>query len=61
MKANMLIHVGRKHCASYVPAFNGVCSGCTKPFSSEGGYYYHALQCFAAPADVAEKLGALTV
>jgi hypothetical protein len=61
MKANLIIHIGRRHCESWIPPFTEAgCTGCKKTFTSEGGYYYHALQCFAAPPDTSEKLALLT-
>ena len=62
MKANLIIHIGRRHCSDWIPPFTeaGGCGGCKKSFTSEGGYYYHALQCFAAPPDASEKLALLT-
>jgi uncharacterized Zn-finger protein len=57
MKANLLIHIGRKHGDGWVPtAENNVCSGCDKSFSSATAYYYHAVQCFTPPPSIAEKL-----
>jgi hypothetical protein len=65
MKANLLIHIGRKHGAGWIPApamtkdddVKGCeCSGCTRPFSSATAYYYHAIQCFAAPPEMLAKL-----
>ncbi len=56
IRANMVIHVGRKHGAGWIPAYEktGVCGGCTKSFASATAYFYHAVQCFAsvAPAPV---------
>jgi len=57
MKVNLIIHIGRRHCASWIPPYSEEgCNGCKKPFTSEGGYYYHALQCFAAPPECSEKM-----
>jgi len=57
MKANLVIHIGRKHGAGWIPAMesNG-CTGCKKQFTSVTAYYYHAVQCFQAPDDVADKI-----
>ena len=52
MKANMLIHITRKHGATHVPPVGTgacVCSRCTKPFASATAYYYHAHDCFEVP------------
>jgi hypothetical protein len=65
MKANLLIHVGRKHGSGWITApevgeaKSLGCTGCKKSFSSPGAYYYHAVQCFTAPPDIAEKLAML--
>jgi len=56
MKANLIIHIGRKHGAGWIPPVGADCSGCKKTFSSATAYYYHAVQCFTAPPDIAEKL-----
>jgi hypothetical protein len=57
MKANMLIHIGRKHGDGWIPVVSGVgacdCTGCKKSFSSATAYYYHAVHCFTAPAEIA--------
>jgi uncharacterized C2H2 Zn-finger protein len=51
MKANLLIHIGRKHGAGWIPpASDGSCTGCKKEFSSVTAYYYHAVQCFRSQA-----------
>jgi hypothetical protein len=51
MKANLLIHLGRKHGAGWIPDLkDGTCTGCKKQFSSATAYYYHAVQCFHAQA-----------
>jgi len=50
MKANLIIHIGRKHGAGWIPPSEaGACQGCKKQFSSETAYYYHAVGCFTAP------------
>jgi len=62
MKANLIIHIGRKHGAGWIPApIDNACSGCKKEFSSVTAYYYHAVQCFRslAPASAATGLNAL--
>ena len=48
MKANMVIHIARKHCGTTVPAMTGacVCPSCQKSFASATAYYYHAAGCF---------------
>jgi hypothetical protein len=64
MKANLLIHIGRKHGAGWIPPLTktGICSGidCGKMFVSPTAYYYHAVQCFAAPVEMSDKLALLT-
>jgi hypothetical protein len=48
-KANLLIHVARKHGDGWIPARNGDgCAGCSRTFASDTAYYYHAFQCFDA-------------
>jgi hypothetical protein len=49
-KANLLIHVARKHSDAWIPCRekSGVCTGCTRTFASDTAYYYHAVQCFDA-------------
>ena len=60
MKANLLIHIGRKHGNGWVPSMdNNVCVGCAKSFSSATAYYYHAVQCFTPPPSMIEKLAIL--
>lgn len=58
MKNNLIIHIGRKHGAGWIPELcaDGTCGGCKKEFSSDTSYYYHAVQCFQAPAEIATKL-----
>jgi hypothetical protein len=60
VKSNLLIHIGRKHGAGWVPPVSVTsactCGGCDKEFSSATAYYYHAVSCFV---DVApEKIEA---
>ena len=51
MKANLTIHIGRKHGAGWIPpATDGACTGCKKEFSSVTAYYYHAVHCFLKQA-----------
>ena len=53
MKANLIIHIGRKHGGGWIPPMDttcSACSGCKKPFASPTAYYYHAATCFTAPA-----------
>jgi len=58
MKANLIIHIGRKHGDDWIPEFNGTsCSGCSRDFASPTAYYYHAVQCFKTPAIFASTLG----
>ena len=46
-KPNLLMHIGRKHGAGWIPKQeNGCCVGCKKQFASSAAYYYHAVQCF---------------
>jgi len=53
MKANLIIHIGRKHGDGWIPPLadgtNG-CTGCKRVFASPTAYYYHAVTCFTAPA-----------
>jgi hypothetical protein len=44
MKANMTIHIARKHMKE-IPPYSDSCSGCNKHFASATAYYYHALSC----------------
>lgn len=62
VKSNLLIHVGRMHGAGWIPcsANDGSCTGCKKTFSSATAYYYHAVQCFKAPDEMADKIAMLT-
>jgi len=56
MKANLIIHIGRKHGGDWIPAMGADgCVGCKKQYSSATAYYYHAVQCFReqAPPTVA--------
>ena len=59
MKANLVIHIGRKHGAGWIPSpsEDGNCTGCKKSFSSVTAYYYHAVKCFTAPPEIAKSLG----
>ena len=63
MKANLVIHIGRKHGDGWIPGVTGAgaceCTGCKRPFSSATAYYYHAVSCFAAPADLQDKMACL--
>jgi hypothetical protein len=63
MKANLIIHIGRKHGEGWIPALSdtGSCTGCKKSFASPTAYYYHAVQCFNAPEAIAEALSLNTV
>ena len=57
MKANLIIHIGRKHGKGWIPAMDASgCTGCKKEFSSATAYYYHAVQCFQAPTEIADCL-----
>ena len=63
MKANLIIHIGRKHGAGWIPSLDktGVCSGCCqKTFESVTAYYYHAVTCFTAPDEMLDKLALIT-
>jgi hypothetical protein len=64
MKANLIIHIGRKHGEGWIPppSADGACTGCKRSFSSVTAYYYHAVQCFHANAsdDIVEKLAMVT-
>ncbi len=60
MKANLIIHIGRRHGTGWIPAAEeGICTGCSKQFSSATAYYYHAVQCFDAPENMKAKLAAI--
>jgi hypothetical protein len=62
MKANLMIHIGRKHGSGWIPNFTEAgCSGCKKTFSSVTAYYYHAVKCFTAPNNITEHLKAMDV
>lgn len=63
MKANLVIHIGRKHGAGWIPkaSDDGSCSGCKKSFSSVTAYYYHAVKCFQAPSNIAECMTTMTI
>jgi hypothetical protein len=51
MKANLTIHIGRKHGDGWIPpAKDDTCTGCNKSFASVTAYYYHAVQCFQSQA-----------
>ncbi len=62
MKANLVIHIARKHGDGWIPSVPTVggatCSGCDRNFSSPTAYYYHAAACFyeKAPEAIAEFL-----
>jgi hypothetical protein len=64
MKNNMMIHIGRKHGSGWIPEAETkvecLCNGCATVFNSDTAYYYHAISCFEAPADIAEKLALLS-
>jgi hypothetical protein len=56
-KANLLIHIGRKHGESWIPAMKeGRCTGCNKICSSVTAYCYHAVRCFDAPDEIKAAL-----
>jgi len=61
MRPNLLIHIGRKHGVGWIPPLDldCVCKGCDKQMASAGAYAYHAVQCFAAPPDIAVKLATI--
>ena len=63
MKANLVIHIGRKHGTGWIPkaSDDGACSDCKKSFSSVTAYYYHAVKCFQAPSNIAESLTAMGI
>ena len=50
MKANMVIHIARKHGGTWVKPASDICTGCKKTFASATAYYYHALECFKSEA-----------
>ena len=58
MKANLIIHIGRKHGDSWIPELSdtGSCTGCKKTFASPTAYFYHAVQCFNTPPVFREAL-----
>jgi hypothetical protein len=60
VKANMLIHIGRKHGKDWIPpmSVDGCCTGCERSFASVTAYCYHAVGCFKAPEDLAASLAA---
>jgi hypothetical protein len=62
MKANLLIHIARKHCIKWIPADaeDHACSGCEKEFSSSTAYYYHAIQCFKVPETFLQQIRVLS-
>jgi hypothetical protein len=66
MKANLVIHIARKHGAGWIPdvptSGGAICSGCDRSFASPTAYYYHAATCFAAkaPATITDFLGVAT-
>ena len=62
VKSNLLIHVGRMHGSGWIPSLEngGDCAGCKRSFSSATAYYYHAVQCFTPPDDIADKIAMLT-
>jgi len=69
MKANLIIHIGRKHGSGWIPPLDksGACSGCSdstsgcsKTFESATAYYYHAVMCFTAPEEMTDKLALIT-
>lgn len=62
-KYNMLIHIGRRHGAGWIPVMapgNG-CIGCRRTFSSETAYAYHATVCFAEDAPFSLELSPAAV
>ena len=63
MKANLLIHIGRKHGEGWIPdptaAGECICNGCKRGFGSVTAYYYHAVQCFTAPESLSGALSSL--
>jgi len=57
MKANLVIHIGRKHGEGWIlPLAEDGCTGCKKTFASPTAYYYHAATCFTAPSVFSEIL-----
>ena len=62
VKSNLLIHVGRMHGSGWIPSLEngGDCAGCKRSFSSATAYYYHAVQCFTPPDEMADKIAMLT-
>ena len=57
-KANLLIHIGRKHGAGWIPDMGTSCVGCKKELTSSTAYYYHAVKCYLdkAPESVIKLL-----
>lgn len=59
-KANLLIHIARSHCKSWIPTFakGSSCGGCKKEFNSSSAYLYHSIGCLAksAPSDHASMI-----
>ena len=61
MKANMIIHIARKHAQKWIPYFTATtngCTGCQKTFASPSAYYYHSMQCLPIPDDMTSVLAA---
>jgi hypothetical protein len=59
-KANLLIHIGRKHGVEWIPELtkSGRCEKCDSIQSSNTAYAYHAITCYIedAPEDVRDLL-----
>ena len=58
-KANLLIHIGRKHGEDWIPPMkDGICTGCNKACASVTAYCYHAVQCYrtAGPEEIRDYL-----
>jgi hypothetical protein len=55
VKANLVIHIGRKHGARWIPVVGAdagtevFCPSCSKELASSTAYYYHAVKCFGVP------------
>ena len=56
MKANMVIHIARKHGAGWIPPYAPCCSNCNKKTASPTAYYYHAIRCLTPPAEMKQSL-----
>jgi hypothetical protein len=56
MKANMAIHIARKHGSTWIPPYSPSCGNCKKEVGSPTAYYYHAIQCLTPPPEMEKHL-----